>query len=271
MRDSIFVSKVLLNSEVWHSVTKSQVEDLEVIDRLLLRHTLDAHSKTGLEWLYSDTAKLNLKSLIQIRRLMYLWQVLNRNESELVSRVYQTQISSNSVGDWVRLVEADKLELGITLTDCEIQGVSQNMFKNFVAKKVKANHLKDLSSLKQKHSKAKFLNCTVLKQADYLADARFSTKEKQLLFKLRSKTLDVKHNFGGPKTNPWCTSCGLFVETQSHLLQCPELVKNLSYIEGRTSTLNENFVYGSLKQQEMIVKIYSDILDVRENLQQKTN
>jgi hypothetical protein len=55
------------------------------------------------------------------------------------------------------------------------------------------------------------------------------------------------------------------------LLQCPELVKNLSYIEGRTSTLNENFVYGSLKQQEMIVKIYSDILYVRENLQHKSN
>ena len=85
-----------------------------------------------------------------------------------------------------------KQELGITLSDCDIQGV-----KNFVAKKVKTNHLKYLTSLKQKHSKAKFLNCTVLKQADYLADSRFSTKEKQLLFKLRSKTLDVKQNFGG--------------------------------------------------------------------------
>ena len=33
MRDSIFVSKVLLNSEVWHSVTKSQVEDHELYSR----------------------------------------------------------------------------------------------------------------------------------------------------------------------------------------------------------------------------------------------
>jgi hypothetical protein len=96
------------------------------------------------------------------------------------------------VRDWVRHIEEDKLELGITLTDCEIQGVFQNVFKTFVAKKVKTNHLKYLSSLKQNHSKAKFLNCTELKQADYLADSRFSSKEKQLLFKLRSKTLDVK-------------------------------------------------------------------------------
>ena len=67
-----FTSKMLLNTEVWHSITKTKLEDLEVIDRMLLRNILNAHSKTGLEWLYADAGKLNLKSHIQIRRLMYL-------------------------------------------------------------------------------------------------------------------------------------------------------------------------------------------------------
>ena len=30
--------------------------------------------------------------------------------------------------------------------------------------------------------------------------------------------------------------------------------------------MNENFVYGSIEQQQIIVKIYSDILEIRENL-----
>ena len=141
----------------------------------------------------------------------------------------KTQKILNNVGDWVRQVEADKIELGITLTDNEIQGVSQNVFKNVVSKKVKINHLKYLDSLKQKHSKAKYLNCTEVKQAEYIRDSGFSTKEKQLLFRLRSKTLDVKQNFGGQSNNPWCTSCGLFPETQSHLLQCPEIVPKLGF------------------------------------------
>ena len=51
LRDTTFTSKMLLNTEVWHSITKSQLEDLEVIDRILLRNILNAHSKTGLEWL----------------------------------------------------------------------------------------------------------------------------------------------------------------------------------------------------------------------------
>ena len=128
-RESIFLSKILLNSEVWHSITKSQIEDLEMIDRILLRNILNAHSKTGLEWIYAEGGKLSLKCIIQIRRLMYLWHVLHRDKTELISRIYLTQKNQNSVGDWVRLVEADKSELGINLTDQEIQGVTKMFLK----------------------------------------------------------------------------------------------------------------------------------------------
>lgn len=266
MRDSIFGSKMLLNSEVWHSVTKSQIEEIDVIDRILLRQILNAHSKTAVEWIYSETGKLNLKSLVQTRRLMYLWHILNRDESELIHRVYKTQKNSHDIGDWVKLIESDKIELDIQVTDDEIQGVSKEIFKNYVKSKVRINHLKFLNNLKKKHSKSKFLDCTQQKTAEYLKNPRLSTKQKQLLFRLRSKTLDVKQNFSGQHKNLWCTSCGLFPESQSHLLQCPQLVINLKYLTGKTSKLNENFIYGNIHQQEMIVNIYSDILEVRENL-----
>ena len=85
---------------------------------------------------------------------------------------------------------------------------------------------------------------------------------KQLLFRLRSKTLDVKQNFSGQHKNLWCISCGLFPESQRHRLQCPQLVINLKYLTGKASKLNENFIYGNIHQQEMIVNIYSDILEV---------
>ena len=103
--------------------------------------------------------------------------------------------------------------------------------------------------------------------AAYLKDPSLTSVEKKLLFILRSKTLDVKQNFQGQNQNPWCSSCGLFPETQKHLLQCPQIVPKLSYLYGKTSTLNENFVYGNIVQQKMMVKIYTDILEIRENLQ----
>ena len=102
--------------------------------------------------------------------------------------------------------------------------------------------------------------------AEYLTDSRLDTKKKELLFKLRSRTLDVKANFGAKSDNKWCISCGLFEENQGHLLQCPPLIRNLKYLTQKASQLNENHIYGNLEQQIQIVNIYSDILEERENL-----
>ena len=82
---------------------------------------------------------------------MYLWHVLSREEDELISRVYTAKTNSNNMGDWVRLVQSDKTELGITLTDEEIQGVSKNVFKNYVKIKVNIAHLNYLNDLKHRH------------------------------------------------------------------------------------------------------------------------
>ena len=271
LRNSIFLSKMLLNSEVWCSLTKYQIEELEKVDRILIRHILNAHSKTSIEWLYAETGILNIKCLIQIGRLMYLWHILSRDKTELLRRVYETQKISSNVGDWVRLVELDKLELQITMSDEEIQGVSKEMFKTFVKEKVTTKFIQDLKDLKMKHSKSKYLECSKLEIAEYLIDPRIDTKKKQLLFKLRSRTLDVKSNFESQNENQLCISCGLEKETQGHLLQCPPLVKNLKYVIGKTSRLEENHIYCDIDKQINIVNIYSDILEQRDVMRNQTH
>jgi hypothetical protein len=69
-----------------------------------------------------------------------------------------------------------------------------------------------------------------------------------------------RQNFKGLNINPWCISCG-------HLLQCPQLVIDLTYLDMKASSLNENYIYGNLKQQKMIIRIYNDIIEVREKFQ----
>ena len=64
--------------------------------------------------------------------------ILSRSESKMIRQVYDTQILSNSVGDWVRMVQADKAELGINLSGSEIQGVSKNVFHSHVKKKARS-------------------------------------------------------------------------------------------------------------------------------------
>ena len=169
-------------------------------------------------------------------------------------------------GDWIRLVNADKAELGIGLTDCEIQRFSKISFKRFVKEKVTANFLKKLNLLKQNHSKSQKLECKKLVVADYLLSPEFTSSQKMLLFRLRSKTLDVRANFPGLHSNNLCVTCGLFPETQSHLLQCSVLISKLQYLCGKTSSLCEDDIYGPTEKQKVIVNIYTDILNAREQL-----
>ena len=52
-------------------------------------------------------------------------------------------------------------------------------------------------------------------------------------------------------------------------MQCPKILKELQYLSLKVSTVNENFIYGNIQEQQIIVKIYSDILEVREKLKQQ--
>ena len=78
-------------------------------------------------------------------------------------------------------------------------------------------------------------------------------------------------NFPGQHVNIWCSSCGLFEESQSHLLQCPAVVPKLQHLNLNFSELNENLVYGNCLEQQMMVNIYSEILEVREKLKETLN
>ena len=135
---------------------------------------------------------------------------------------------------------------------------------------MKTKFLKDLNNIKKNHSKSEYLNCQELKTAEYLNSPKFNTKQKQLLLRLRSRTLDVKMNFPGQHKDMLCISCTLFPESQGHLLQCPQLVTKLNYLSGKTSKLNEYDIYGNIEKQQITVNIYSDILEVRENMKNRS-
>ena len=123
--------------------------------------------------------------------------------------------------------------------------------------------MKYLSKLKQKHSKSRMLDVCDLTTSPYLLDSRFSKAERELLFRLRSNTVDVKDNFKHAYQNNdmLCQLCKLFSCTQSHVLQCPEL-KTQILVDSKIN-LSDDFIYGNVDQQLLYVKIYKEFWDLR--------
>ena len=65
LRESLFVNGFLTNWEVKYGLTEKNLEDLEKIDKILLRKILNAHSKTPVESLYLETGILPLKVVLK--------------------------------------------------------------------------------------------------------------------------------------------------------------------------------------------------------------
>ena len=155
LRQAMFLNGVLYNSEVWHSLTKEDIHKLETIDHQIMRAICDAHSKTPVEFLYLETSEKPLNYFISIRRLMYLHQILQKEENELVKRVYKAQNENPTKGDFSELVKGDMEIIGQNYDEDIISKYSKSQFKAFIHKKINEESFKHLKSLQIKHTKTK--------------------------------------------------------------------------------------------------------------------
>ena len=132
LRDAMFVNGILINSEAWHSITKQHIEDLEVMDRTLLRNIVGAHAKVQTEFLYLETGTTPLKHVINSRRLLYLQNILKGPQSEILRQVYEAQKENPVQGDWVNLVNEDLETINMVNKESEIEAMTKIQFKTIV-------------------------------------------------------------------------------------------------------------------------------------------
>ena len=129
LRDAMFVNGVLFNSEAWHSIQLKHLEELELIDRSVMRFIIGAHAKTPSEILYLETATIPLRYIIMIRRILYFQTIVTRNDEELVKRIFDAQMADPVKGDWVNMLKEDFQYLGEEINENEAKTTARYEFK----------------------------------------------------------------------------------------------------------------------------------------------
>ena len=181
--------------------------------------------------MYLELGCLTIPVIIKARRIIYLYYLLTRNNTDLLYRFFIAQNRNPSKGDWSEIIKQDLKDFNITESFEEIAKYKENTFKRKVheaAKKFNLNQLKN--NIKSKGSQLKYHK---LETQKYLQGA-FIEKEAKLLFKIRSNMLKVKHNFKNDfnKQNLHCEQCNNgSPDTQEHITMCSGLQhsKNLKY------------------------------------------
>ena len=216
---SIFVNGTLVNMETWPNCNKERIEAFERIEQTFFRKILVAHSKTPIEAIYLELGVIPLRFHLKKRRILYLRDIMARNDEELTKKVVLAQQAECDDGDFYAQARQDMIDLGVS--DEELEYTSERL-KGIV--KIKANEkaFEFLINKARLHSKVKheiYENCKG--QVQY-QDPRFSTDIANLLFRFRTRTFLVKNNFRNnyKNTNINCPLCDLTEDTQDHLFTC---------------------------------------------------
>ena len=195
------------------------------------------------------------------RRIMYYWNILQKDETEIVFKVFKTQTLMPVKNDWVLQLKNDLEECDIKLSDEQIRCMKKERFKSLVLIKIKTLAKKYLISRRgSKSENLKHVNY----MKEYLKSPHLNTEEKRLLFALKTRGVNVKTNFKNmfSKTNMSCRLCkSNEEESEIHILKCSEIVKDKS-LKDEISKISYSDIFGTIDEQIKAVKVLKKVLKV---------
>ena len=113
LRDSLLLSSILFNSEAWYGLTAKHINQLESVDKLLLRKVLNTAISTPIEAMYLELGILSIITIIKIRRINFQHYLVTRKENEMLSKVFIVQWTNPLKDDWNVQVKKDPEDLCI--------------------------------------------------------------------------------------------------------------------------------------------------------------
>ena len=209
---------------------KHHIEILEKCDKSFFRQLFKSGASTPIESFYLLTNELPLRHIILGRRLMFLWSILHKKENELVHKMFDDQKLNPAKNDICLQFQEDLDTCEISLSMNKISKMKKQKFRKIVITQIREVARDYLLSLKSTHSKLDNLKSDY-KLENYLTSDNLTTQQKQLLFMLQTRMVDVKVNFsekyGQVLTCHFCPE----QESQSHLLSCKQITDGIDTSE----------------------------------------
>ena len=265
LRSSMLLSSLLLNSEAWVNLKEKDIRCLEQSDEILLGKVLDCEANTSNIAKYLELGIQPIRFEIMKRKIIYLQYILKQEKKSMIFKVFQATCENMIKDDFVQTCIKYLEILDIHLSFKEIEEMSVWCFKKLVKQKSKLaafRYLLEKKNEPNKQLKISHILYEDLEIQEYLLDGNRNTKISQLIFKARTKTLDIKTWKRWKYDDDLCVGCSEKSETIEEILIC----KTLNEKEG-TENVDINCLFG--QSQSEIFKLGAVLmrrLRKRENL-----
>ena len=193
---------------------------------------------------------------------MFLHYILSQREDSLIKMFFNAQVEKSTKTDWTTQVQKDLKELKVNLTFEDIRAMSKNMFKNHIKKKIETEAFIYLKS--QIKSKGKEIEYEKIEMQDYLKpESELKIVEKQDIFKMRTRMMNIKENMKRKHIKFHCEACHLegikIKETQKHVYKC-------KYLNTKVRQIKYKEIFGSKisKMKKVIKRMKENIKKIKD-------
>ena len=98
-----------------------------------------------------------IKFVLKLQRLNFLNYILNEDIDEMISQFYYTMKEDSKKGDYIGLINRDKLYLGNHLTDSEVKDLPRSTWKRYIMETVTNDSLLNIIEDNSSKNKTKYI------------------------------------------------------------------------------------------------------------------
>jgi hypothetical protein len=217
-----------------------------------MRKIIGAHSKVPIEMLYLETSAIPIEFVLASRRINYLHNIVSRDASELVRRVYAEQKANPSKGDWCHMVQKDMEMIGLDMSETQISTMKKHQFKVLVKRCVRNATFNALQKLKVSHTKIKNIDYCEFNLQAYMRSDMMSVEEVSALFNMRADTVNgYKMSFPHAYENPLCKLGCTEGDSIAHMFECIKIDEQSSKTQ-----IRKNAIFANIEQQKDAVSVF---------------
>ena len=262
LRESLFLSSLLLNSEAWVGYTDKDVRILEQCDEILLGKILDCEANTSNALKYLELGIVPIRFEIMKRKLAFLQYILKQDKKSMMFQVLKATQENPTKNDFVMTCNKYLKTLEISVSFDEISKLSDSAFKRLLKEKIKNAAFTYLIKEKDKQSKILEIKYEKLEIQEYLLRGDRDINVSKCIFKARGNTLDIKCHKKWKYENKLCSGCNENDETGEEIFQCKFFGENLEKISYSW------FYSGSVNDQIVAAKSMIKKLEIRKKLRE---
>ena len=258
LRESMFLNGILTNCGVWYNLKTSEIEDLEELDRMLLRKIFNTKTTCPKEALYLESGALPIGVIVKSRRLNYLHYLVKENGETMLSKFFHAQWNSEVKNDWTSQIRIDLADFCLPEDLDYIKSKSEYSFKRMIKVKALEYAIGELNSMKG--SKMANTFHSKLEMRSYLKLDKINPDDARMIFSYRTRMANFSENFRGPGGPKLCPLCSTHLDNQQMAFTCPVVKPNLS--TGKYEALfRDEIPMETVKNLRIITKLREEYLN----------